>query len=66
MSNSSIELGIGSFEYRLTERKRELVGFVMNEEWWNAERALGDCIGFSAVIDELKYQAELAEVENDD
>lgn len=65
MRKNNIELGIGSFEYRLTERKKELVGFVMSEEWWNAEMALGDCIAYRAVIDELKYQAELAEVENE-
>lgn len=64
MTTEDIQTSIDSYKARLKERKAELVTFVMRDELWNAQIALGECIGFEACVKELEFQLMVMEVEN--
>lgn len=66
MMKDSLTLGIGSYKARLERRKKDVIDAVLNENWWNAEIALGECVMFEGIIDELQYQLEVAEIEGSD
>lgn len=63
MNRNDIEAGIGSYKYRLESRKNDVIEFVEKGQMWNAQIALGECIGYEAVIKELEFQLECMEVE---
>ena len=66
MMKDSLTLGIDSYKARLERRKKDVIDAVLNESWWNAQIALGECIAFGDVITELEYQLEVAEIEGSD
>lgn len=59
----NIETGIGSYKHRLESRKNDVIEFVNKGQMWNAQIAIGECIGFIAAIEELEFQLECMEVE---
>lgn len=66
MMKDSLTLGIDSHKARLERRKKDVIDAVLNESWWTAQIALGECITFDGIITELEYQLEVAEIEGDD
>lgn len=64
MMKDSLTLGIDSYKSRLERRKKDVIDAVLNESWWNAQIALGECIAFEDVITELEYQLEVMEADN--
>lgn len=62
----SLTLGIDSYKARLERRKKDVIDAVLNESWWTAQIALGECITFDGIIAELEYQLEVAEIEGGD
>lgn len=66
MIKDSLTLGIDSYKARLERRKKDVIDAVLNESWWTAQIALGECIAFEGVITELEYQLEVAEIEGSD
>lgn len=64
MDKKEIQTSIKSYEKRLESRKADVIRFVTDGSWWNAQTAMGECIGFEAVIAELKFQLEVMEVNN--
>lgn len=59
----NLETGIGSYKHRLESRKNDVIEFVSKGQMWNAQIALGECIGFVAAIEELEFQLECMGVE---
>lgn len=54
---------IRSREKKLDECKLRAIKSIRECEWWSAQVALGECIGYAEVIKELEYQVESVEVE---
>ena len=57
----SLTLGIDSYKSRLERRKKDVIDAVLNESWWTAQIALGECITFDGIITELEFQLEVME-----
>lgn len=55
---------IKSYKMRLKRRKQDAIEAILRDDMWNAQIALGECIGFEAAISELEFQIECMEVEN--
>lgn len=64
MSYTYFDTDIKSFEARLELRKADAIKSIEEGNWLTAQNAMNDCIGFEAVIAELKFQCERMEVEN--
>lgn len=62
MSKNFIITSIGSYKTRLKNRKADAIAAIKDDSYWTAQIALSDCIGFEAVIEELEFQLERAEV----
>lgn len=60
----NINTAIGSYKYRLDNRRKDAVMAILNGNYLTAESALGDCIAYEAVIKELQYQRQLMEADN--
>lgn len=59
-----LETSIGSYEFRLENRKADAMAATARGYFLSAQDALNDCIRFEAVIRELKHQQECMEVNN--
>lgn len=64
MSSYDIEASIKSFQNRLESRKKDVIESIQSGSLWVAQLALGECMGFEAVIEELEFQLECMEVEH--
>ena len=62
MNRKDIETSIKSYSKRLEERKADVVANIQAGSYWAAQIALGECMGFEAVIRELEFQLECMEV----
>ena len=60
---SNFDTDIKSFEARLESRKEDAIKAIEEGCWLAAQNAMNDCIGFEAVINELRFQSERMEVE---
>lgn len=64
MDNDYVETSIKSFKARLKQRKDDVIAAVRDDSYWVAQTALNDCVAYEAVIAELEFQLEVAEVNN--
>jgi|GEM_PF-2253739 len=58
MTAKDIETSIKSYQKRLEGRKEDAIVAIRDGAMWTAQIALGECIGFEAVISELEFQLE--------
>ena len=64
MTEKDITTSIKSHEFRLEQRKKDAIRAIREGSYWQAQIALGECIGYEAVINEMRFQLEVMEVEN--
>lgn len=65
MTKKEIQASIKSYQKRLEGRKEDAIASIREGSMWTAQIALGECIGYEAVINELEFQLECMEVEDD-
>lgn len=64
MTEKDIQTSIKSYKRRLEGRKEDAIVAIREGAMWTAQIALGECIGFEAVIEELEFQLECMEADN--
>ena len=64
MVAQDIRTSIKSYKKRLEGRKEDAIAAIRDGAMWTAQIALGECIGFEAVIEELEFQLEVMGVEH--
>lgn len=64
MDRKELETSIKSYKRRLEGRKEDAIVAIREGAMWTAQIALGECIGFEAVIGELEFQLERMEADN--
>lgn len=64
MNQKDIQTSIKSYRKRLEGRKEDAIAAIRDGSMWTAQIALGECIGFEAVIAELEFQLEAMEVDD--
>lgn len=62
MTASEIQTSVKSYQKRLEGRKEDAIVAIRDGSMWSAQIALGECIAYQAVIDELQFQLDDMEV----
>lgn len=61
MNRKDIETSIASYQQRLAYRKEKAMDAIKENNFWVAQLAMCECVGFVAVINELEFQLECME-----